>query len=54
MSSSKRGFASFSDEKRKQVASLGGKAAWAKGVAHKFTREEATLAGRKGKKRNVN
>jgi general stress protein YciG len=44
----KQGTASFSSEKLKEVSSKGGKASWAKGVAHKWTSEEATIAGKKG------
>ncbi len=44
---SKRGFAKFTAEERKRIASLGGKAAHAKGTAHEFTSEEAAAAGRK-------
>ncbi|MHB2016863.1 MAG: KGG domain-containing protein [Candidatus Xenobia bacterium] len=44
----KRGFASMDEEKQRQIASLGGKAAHAKGTAHEFTPEEARNAGRKG------
>lgn len=35
-------------ERRASVSSLGGKAAHAKGTAHKWTTEEAREAGRKG------
>jgi general stress protein YciG len=45
---SKRGFASMDPEKRREIASKGGKAAHAQGSAHEFTREEARVAGRKG------
>jgi general stress protein YciG len=45
---SKRGFASMSPEKQREIASKGGKAAHAKGKAHEFTSEEARAAGRKG------
>jgi len=45
---SKRGFASMSADKQRQIASKGGKAAHAKGTAHEFTSEEARAAGRKG------
>jgi general stress protein YciG len=45
---SMRGFASMSPERRKEVCSAGGKAAHAKGKAHKFTTEEARLAGKIG------
>jgi uncharacterized protein len=44
----KRGFASMSSEKRRKIASEGGKASHRKGVAHEFTSEEAKIAGRKG------
>ena len=44
----RRGFAAMSPEKQKEIASLGGKAAHAKGTAHEFTPEEAREAGRKG------
>ena len=45
---SKRGFASMDEEKQKEIASKGGKAAHEKGTAHEFTAEEAREAGRKG------
>lgn len=45
---SKRGFASMSADKQRQIASKGGKAAHEKGTAHEFTSEEARAAGRKG------
>ena len=44
----KRGFAAMSPEKQRAIASMGGKAAHAKGTAHRFTPEEAREAGRKG------
>lgn len=53
MSNAAKGFASLSPEKRKQVAALGGKAAHASGKAHKWTHEEAVLAGKKGRRKNV-
>jgi uncharacterized protein len=43
-----RGFAAMDAEKQREIASKGGKAAHAKGTAHKFTPEEAREAGRKG------
>jgi hypothetical protein len=46
----KRGFASMSVEKRKAIAGIGGKAAHAGGMAHKWTSEEARKAGRIGGK----
>ena len=45
---SRRGFASMSPKKLCEITSKGGKAAHAKGTAHKFTSEEAREAGRKG------
>jgi uncharacterized protein len=45
---SKRGFASMDEEKQREIASKGGKAAHEKGTAHEFTSEEAREAGRKG------
>lgn len=46
--SDRRGLASASEETRKRVASMGGKAAHASGNAHEFDSEEARAAGRKG------
>jgi uncharacterized protein len=43
-----RGFASMSAEKKREIASKGGKAAHSLGTAHKWTSEEAQAAGRKG------
>jgi uncharacterized protein len=43
-------FASMDDEKQREIASKGGKAAHEKGTAHEFTSEEAKEAGRKGGK----
>ncbi len=43
-----RGFESMSPEKKREIASKGGKAAHALGTAHKWTSEEAQSAGRKG------
>lgn len=43
-----RGFASLTIEQRKKIASQGGKASWKKGVAHRWTSEEARAAGKKG------
>jgi uncharacterized protein len=45
-----RGFASMDDEKQRETASKGGKAAHDKGTAHEFTSEEAQEAGQKGGK----
>ena len=43
-----RGFASMNEEKQRQIASKGGKAAHQKGTAHEFTSEEARRAGHLG------
>ena len=43
-----RGFARLSEARRREIASLGGKASHASGTAHKFTPEEARQAGIKG------
>lgn len=43
-----RGFARLSAARRREIASLGGKASHASGTAHKFTPEEAKQAGIKG------
>ena len=48
MSLKDRGFASMDGKKRREIASKGGKAAHALGSAHRWTREEARLAGKKG------
>jgi general stress protein YciG len=44
----RKGFAAMTQERQREIASLGGKAAHAKGRAHVFTTEEARIAGRKG------
>lgn len=48
MSKKDRGFASMDPELLRKIASLGGKAAHAKGTAHEWNKEEASIAGRKG------
>jgi uncharacterized protein len=48
MSTNKQGFASMNPDKQRRIASLGGKAAHAKGTAHQWTSQEAAAAGRKG------
>jgi uncharacterized protein len=48
MEHSKRGFASMDVEKKRNIASKGGRAAHEKGTAHEFTPDEARAAGRKG------
>jgi hypothetical protein len=42
------GFAALSAGQRRRIASLGGKAAHAKGAAHRFTSATAAAAGREG------
>jgi general stress protein YciG len=44
----RRGFASMSPERQREIASKGGRAAHEKGTAHEWTPEEARRAGRKG------
>ena len=44
----RRGFASMSREKQREIASKGGRAAHEKGTAHEWTADEARTAGRKG------
>jgi hypothetical protein len=43
----KQGFAAMDPERRREVASIGGKNAQAKGTGHSFTTEEARLANMK-------
>ena len=45
---SRRGFAAMDEDKQREIARKGGKAAHEKGTAHQFTSEEAREAGRKG------
>ena len=44
----RRGFASMSAEKQREIASKGGRAAHEKGTAHEWSAGEAREAGRKG------
>ena len=44
----RRGFASMSIDKQREIASKGGRAAHEKGTAHEWTPDEARAAGRKG------
>jgi general stress protein YciG len=44
----RRGFASMTSEKQREIASKGGRAAHVKGTAHEWTPDEARSAGRKG------
>jgi hypothetical protein len=43
-----RGFAGMDKERQKAIASVGGKAAHARGTAHEFDAEEARKSGKKG------
>ena len=43
-----RGFAAMDEDKQREIASKGGRAAHQKGTAHEFTSDEAREAGRKG------
>jgi general stress protein YciG len=47
-SNSKRGFASMDENRQREIASKGGKAAHAKGTAHEFDSESGREAGSKG------
>jgi general stress protein YciG len=44
----RRGLASMSPEKQREIASKGGRAAHEKGTAHEWSTDEARSAGRKG------
>jgi general stress protein YciG len=44
----RRGFASMSPDKQREIARKGGRAAHQKGTAHEWTADEARSAGRKG------
>jgi general stress protein YciG len=44
----KRGFAVMDPARQREIASRGGKSAHAKGVAHRYTSEEAQKAGKIG------
>ena len=44
----RRGFASMTQEKQREIASKGGRVAHEKGTAHEWTVDEARAAGRKG------
>ncbi len=44
----KRGFAKLSVEERRKVSSAGGRMGHIKGRAHRWTKEEAQAAGKKG------
>lgn len=44
----RRGFAAMDRNQVKMIASMGGKAAHEKGTAHRWNKEEAVAAGKKG------
>jgi general stress protein YciG len=45
---SRRGFASMDPARQREIASMGGREAHARGTAHEFDSNEAREAGRKG------
>ena len=45
---SKRGFAAMDEQRQREIAAMGGRAAHEKGTAHRFDSQEAREAGRKG------
>ncbi len=55
----KQGFGSMHPDKQREIAARGGKAAQAKGTAHRSNHEEAKAAGRiggkayQGKRKNI-
>ena len=46
-----RGLAAMSLERRREIASKGGRTSQARGTAHQWTAEEASAAGKKGSAR---
>ena len=46
-----RGLAAMSPERRREIASMGGRTSQARGTAHQWTAEEASAAGKKGSAR---
>jgi uncharacterized protein len=46
-----RGLAAMSLERRREIASKGGRTSQARGTAHQWTAEEASVAGKKGSAR---
>ena len=48
MAKAARGFATMDETKQREIARKGGTTAHARGTAHKWTSEEARIAGRKG------
>ena len=47
----RRGFAALSPERRREIASQGGRTAQERGTTHRWTAEEASAAGRKASAR---
>lgn len=47
---SNRGFAGMDEDKQREIASKGGRAAHEKGTAHEFSSQQAAEAGSKGGK----
>lgn len=47
----RRGLAAMSPERRREIASKGGRTSQARGTAHQWTAEEASAAGKKGSAR---
>jgi general stress protein YciG len=46
-----RGLAALSPERRREIASKGGRTSQSRGTAHQWTAEEASAAGKKGSAR---
>jgi general stress protein YciG len=46
-----RGLAAMSLERRREIASMGGRTSQARGTAHQWTAAEASAAGKKGSAR---
>jgi uncharacterized protein len=46
-----RGLAAMSPERRREIASKGGRTSQARGTAHQWTAQEASAAGKKGSAR---
>jgi uncharacterized protein len=46
-----RGLAAMSPERRREIASKGGRTSQARGTAHQWTPQEASAAGKKGSAR---
>lgn len=43
-----RGFATLSEQRKREIAAMGGRASHERGTAHTFDTEQARAAGRKG------